>query len=44
MLLSLTILVPFGLFLLAKAGLRYDVKKCKRGENYGSFCNASQPS
>ncbi len=24
-------LVPFGLYLLAKAGLRYNVKKCKRG-------------
>ncbi len=29
--LPLLTLVPFGLFLLAKSGLRYDVKKCKRG-------------
>jgi len=29
--LPLVTLVPFGLYLLAKAGLRYDVKKCKRG-------------
>jgi len=29
--LPLVTLVPFGLFLLAKAGLRYNVKKCKRG-------------
>jgi succinate dehydrogenase / fumarate reductase cytochrome b subunit len=29
--LPLAALVPFGLYLLAKAGLRYDVKKCKRG-------------
>ena len=27
----LAMLIPFGLFLLAKAGLRYHVKKCKRG-------------
>lgn len=30
-LLPLITLVPFGLFLLVKAGLRYNVKKCKRG-------------
>ena len=29
--LPLVTLVPFGLYLLAKAGLRYNVKKCKRG-------------
>src|SRR5271165_2954460 len=29
--LPLVALVPFGLYLLAKAGLRYNVKKCKRG-------------
>jgi succinate dehydrogenase / fumarate reductase cytochrome b subunit len=29
--LPLVTLVPFGLFLLAKAGLRYNLKKCKRG-------------
>ena len=29
--LPLVTLIPFGLFLLAKAGLRYNVKKCKRG-------------
>ena len=29
--LPLVTLLPFGLFLLAKSGLRYDVKKCKRG-------------
>ena len=29
--LPLAILVPFGVYLLAKAGLRYHVKKCKRG-------------
>ncbi len=29
--LPLVMLVPFGLYLLAKAGLRYNVKKCKRG-------------
>ena len=29
--LPLATLVPFGLYLLFKAGLRYNVKKCKRG-------------
>jgi succinate dehydrogenase / fumarate reductase cytochrome b subunit len=29
--LPLVTLIPFGLYLLAKAGLRYNVKKCKRG-------------
>jgi succinate dehydrogenase / fumarate reductase cytochrome b subunit len=29
--LPLAALVPFGVYLLTKAGLRYDVKKCKRG-------------
>ena len=29
--LPLLTLVPFGIYLLAKAGLRYNVKKCKRG-------------
>ena len=29
--LPLAALVPFGIYLLIQAGLRYDVKKCKRG-------------
>jgi succinate dehydrogenase / fumarate reductase cytochrome b subunit len=29
--LPLIVLVPFGVYLLTKAGLRYHVKKCKRG-------------